>query len=153
MSNPLRRWPAPFLVAALSLQPLAALACDETAGTTMEQGASVSVGRIADLTWVVTEVAAQPVADTAGLSFSVAHDGAITGNGGCNSFAGHADLDAGVMTIGPLLSTRMACDEDRMALEARYLKALEQVRWFVLDTTGHLRLQREDGSLVLCLRP
>jgi hypothetical protein len=43
------------LVLALALHPAAALACAKTAPT-MEEGASISVGRMADLVWPLREV-------------------------------------------------------------------------------------------------
>lgn len=54
-----------------------------------------------------------------------ADDGRVTGSGGCNRYIGPYQADGGSLTIGPLASTRMACDQPRMDQEAAFLKALE----------------------------
>ena len=66
-------------------------------------------------------------------------DGSANGFGGCNTFGGSYELDGDSITIGPLASTMMACEEAKSAAEAAYLPALEAAdAWAV-----------EDGELVL----
>ena len=66
-------------------------------------------------------------------------DGSANGFGGCNTFGGSYELDGDSITIGPLGSTMMACEEAKSAAEAAYLPALEAAdAWAV-----------EDGELVL----
>jgi heat shock protein HslJ len=88
----------------------------------------------------------------AGLTLSVSFDGKVEGQTGCNRFTGKADLDAGMIVFGLLAVTEMACaDPVAMEREAAYLKALGEVRWFVVAPEG-LWLTREDGSVAVCLR-
>lgn len=135
-------------LAGVLVAPLTAHACEADAPS-LEQGASISVGRIADLVWSVREVNGRPVAEGAWLT--VTPDGALSGNTGCNRMTGSADLDAGVMEFGPLSVTEMACGADRMDLEAVVLTALPEVRWFAVGQDGMLYLQRQDGATVMCL--
>ena len=66
-------------------------------------------------------------------------DGSANGFGGCNTFGGAYELDGDSITIGPLASTMMACEEAKSAAEAAYLPALEAAdAWAV-----------ENGELVL----
>ena len=50
-------------------------------------------------------------------------DKTITGFGSCNNFNGTWSLDDGHLTVGPLVSTKMACD--KMDVEAHFLAALD----------------------------
>lgn len=141
------------LSAALALHPALALACGPPPvfDGDPEIGVSISVGRIADVIWVPLEIDGVAVPEGAGLSLTVHFDGKVEGTTGCNRFTGTVELDAGVMQFGPLAVTEMACLEpERMEREAAWLKALGEVRAFVAAPEG-LWLQREDGSVAVCL--
>jgi heat shock protein HslJ len=146
------------VAACLALAPGLASACDQLSpprfdggNPGLEGGVSISVGRIADLIWVPRVIDGEPVPEDAGLSLTVGFDGKVSGTTGCNRFSGSAEMDAGELVLGPLAATEMACVEpERMAREAAYLKALGEVRWFVLAPEG-LWLMRDDGSVAMCL--
>jgi heat shock protein HslJ len=141
------------LAATLSLQPTLALACDPPPVFDGDPatGVSVSVGRIADLIWVPLEIDGVAVPEGAGLALSVSFDGKVEGTTGCNRFTGTAEMDAGTLILGPLAVSEMACVEpEKMDREAAWLKALGEVRWFVVSPEG-LWLRREDGSVAVCL--
>ncbi|MBU3671146.1 MAG: META domain-containing protein [Sinobacteraceae bacterium] len=69
-------------------------------------------------------------------------DGRVSGHTGCNRSSAGYELDAAAMQLRILapLSTRMACEEGRMAFEASLLKALQGVRTLRLDGP-HLYLE------------
>lgn len=138
----------------MAAQPLSAAPC-ETAAPEPAEGVSVSlsVGRMADRVWELKTIGGDPIQDTADVWLSVTPDGAVSGRAGCNRYAGTADLDAGVMIFGPLAVTRMACDVRTMELEDAYLAALAEVTGFVVGGDGGLWLNREDGSVAVCLGP
>jgi heat shock protein HslJ len=146
------------LATALTLQPALSLACTEAKPPRFEGGVggfeggvSVSVGRLADQVWVPVHIDGQPVPEGAGLSLSVSFEGQVEGETGCNRFSGKADMDAGELVFGPLAVTEMACpDPVAMEREAAWLKALGEVRGFVVSPEG-LWLRREDGSVAVCL--
>ena len=48
-------------------------------------------------------------------------DGSASGFGGCNTFSGDYELDGDSITIGPIASTMMACEEAKSAAESAYL--------------------------------
>jgi heat shock protein HslJ len=146
------------LSAGLVLHPLAAWACSQPepprfdgGDPGLEGGVSISVGRIADLIWVPLVIDGEAVPEGSDLWLKVAFDGRVEGSTGCNRFTGQADMDAGELMFGPLAVTKMACVEpERMEREAAYLKALAEVRSFVVGPEG-LWLSREDGSVAVCL--
>jgi len=51
--------------------------------------------------------------------------GNLVGAGGCNRFFGTYSYADGALTIGPLATTRMTCDEDVMSAERALLETLE----------------------------
>lgn len=143
-------------IAAVTLGPASARACDEPGPPRFDgdpqAGVSVSVGRIADRTWEPRVIDGQGVPAGSGLSLSVGSDGTVAGSTGCNRFTGTAEMDAGELTLGPLVVTEMACaDPSAMERESAWLKALGEVRWFVVTPQG-LWLSREDGTVAVCLR-
>lgn len=141
------------LAAALSLHPALALACDPPPVFDGDPatGVSVSVGRITDVIWVPLEIDGVPVPEGAGLALAVSFEGKVEGTTGCNRFTGTAEMDAGTLILGPLAVTEMACVEaEKMDREAAWLKALGEVRGFVVAPEG-LWLRREDGSVAVCL--
>jgi heat shock protein HslJ len=66
-------------------------------------------------------------------------DGTVTGSSGCNRYTASYTVDGDALGIGPIASTRMACEPPADAVEHEYLTALEQVAAWRL----------EDGELVL----
>ncbi len=67
-------------------------------------------------------------------------DGIVSGTGGCNQFSGGYGVEGDTITIGPLMSTMMACDEELMAQESAIMQALEgATTWSVSGSTAHLR--------------
>ena len=78
--------------------------------------------------------------------------GTASGFGGCNRFTGKYELDGDSIAIGPLASTRMACEDAKTAVEDAYLPALEAVdAWaieggeLVLSANGEETLRYETG--------
>ena len=75
-------------------------------------------------------------------------DGRVSGNSGCNRFHGEFEVDGGALKIGPLATTRMACDETLMTQEREFLRALESAtKWAIVR--GMLDVHRADGERVL----
>jgi heat shock protein HslJ len=75
-------------------------------------------------------------------------DGKLTGNGGCNTYNGTYTLDGDKITIGPLATTRMACEQAVMDQETAYLNALAKASTYTLGK-GTLELRDADGALLV----
>lgn len=73
-------------------------------------------------------------------------DGEVTGNGGCNRYNGAIiSRGEGQLTIGPLASTKMACDA--LEAETQFMGALQTVTgWEITDQ--RLTLQYPGGGLM-----
>jgi heat shock protein HslJ len=62
------------------------------------------------------------------VTLAIQQDGAVSGQGPCNSYTGGLEQDGASVTFGPLASTLMACEEEaKTEIESRYLAALEAV--------------------------
>ena len=67
-------------------------------------------------------------AATEKANITFAADGTVSGNTGCNSFAGTYEVDGSKVTIhGNVAATMMACEPDAQALEQQFLTALGNV--------------------------
>lgn len=79
------------------------------------------------------------------LTLQFEENGNANGQGGCNSFgATFQATKEGKMTIGPVLSTNMAC-EGAMEMENAYFQALSKIQTFQRPQTT-LVLASEDGK-------
>ena len=97
------------------------------------RAASASAGALEldGTTWLLTDyvspdgaVFTVPAAVTPLLAFE---GGNITGNAGCNTFNATYTITGDAIEIGPIMSTKMACEEPMSTVEGAYLAALESV--------------------------
>ncbi|HSV57975.1 MAG TPA: META domain-containing protein [Variovorax sp.] len=121
---------------------------------------SVSLDQpIESRTWRLASIDAQPVIPSQDprQSAQVMFDGGtkrVSGSGGCNRISGSYQRTGAQLKIGPLASTRMACqDAGRGQLEARFMAALQATTNYsiagneliLLDDRGQT-LAKLDGS-------
>ena len=131
---------------------LALAACDATGstqGTTPEPASAAA--DLAGTSWTLVSVGGAPVVE-GGVGARLAFDtaGSVSGSTGCNSVSGMYALDGTSLTIGPLATTRMACEDALMTQEAAVLDALAGVEGWELDADGRLHLT---GGTELVLEP
>jgi heat shock protein HslJ len=106
--------------------------------------------------WVVTgynngrEAVVSPLAGTTLTAVFTGDD--VSGNGGCNTYTGGYQLDGDAVTIGPLASTMMACDQPVMDQEAQLLAAL-QVPATVEVSGANVTLRDAGGATQVTLAP
>jgi heat shock protein HslJ len=75
-------------------------------------------------------------------------DGQVTGSSGCNSFQGSFTVAEKALTIGPLATSRRACEKAVMVQEQEFLTAIQSATtWDVVR--GMLDVHRADGERVL----
>ena len=82
----------------------------------------------------------------AGLSFALAPDGRVHGNGGCNDLDGPYGVSGTDISIGPLMSTTRSCGDELDAREERFMTALQTAMTWTITPTG-LELRDYDGNL------
>jgi heat shock protein HslJ len=78
-------------------------------------------------------------------------NGRVSGSGGCNRFNGsYKTTGKQQLTIGPLATTYMACEEGVMTQESNYLKALQAAQRYELNKDGlQIFYKTDQGSGVL----
>ncbi|MEI8238664.1 MAG: META domain-containing protein [Actinomycetota bacterium] len=78
----------------------------------------------------------------------------VHGHSGCNSFAGHLDIERDAINIGPLMSTRKICEGGHnpsiMEQEAALLRAVEHTIGLRLEGE-RLTMLRADGGIAVSL--
>ncbi len=81
------------------------------------------------------------------ISLLFAEDGTVSGAAGCNNYSGGYQVDGNAITIGPLITTRMMCEEPQgvMDQEFAFTNALQQAATFEI-TGAELNLFNADGT-------
>lgn len=75
--------------------------------------------------WVLKTIDDVKVSNTDAPTIEFASEENISGFGGCNRYSSNVEIDGQKITFGPILSTRMACQD--MNTEVNFFKALSEV--------------------------
>jgi hypothetical protein len=89
----------------------------------MDAYGRVSVDDFQDATWQLVAMDGEPLPENARVSLVFGEKSRVAGKSGCNRYSTTVEeLSSGVLKVGmSLVSTKMACPDDRMSLEQRYL--------------------------------
>ena len=76
-------------------------------------------------------------------------NGQVSGSAGCNNYNATVSSEGGqALTIGPAISTMMACEEPAMSQETKYLSALQgAMQWSYYLGNLAITYQTEDGNI------
>jgi len=91
-----------------------------------------------------------PSAVTPSLEFD---DRTASGSGGCNTFSGPYQLDGENLKLGPIATTKVACEEPILAVETAYFAAMNVVNKAALLDNGRLQLWDARGKTTLVFVP
>jgi heat shock protein HslJ len=92
-----------------------------------------------------------PIAGTT-LTATFTPDGKVAGNAGCNTYNGEYKLDGTSLTVGPLATTMMACDQAVMDQETQFLAAFQTPT--TVETSGAtVTLRDASGATQVILGP
>lgn len=112
---------------------LAACGSSDSDGADTTTAPSVSVSSpgtdsLADTSWVL-EPSSLGVAIPDGVEVTIAFSGdQVSGNSGCNRYSGtYETVGEDGLKLGPLMSTKMACEPAQASVEGAYLPKLDQV--------------------------
>lgn len=77
----------------------------------------------------------------------------MAGRGGCNRYSGAVELEAvtpatGALTLGPVISTRMACMGRGDEVETAFHAALLEVNAYLVEADGTLSLTDGETALI-----
>ena len=77
--------------------------------------------------WKPDRLAGMSLGEDSRMYVQFEADGQLGGHGGCNRFFASYEINEGVLEIGPIGATRMACPEPAMSFEISLFEALESV--------------------------
>ncbi len=97
--------------------------------------------------WQVTSVVGKGPLDDHPITFEFDTEGNIAGDASCNRFGGTCTIEGNTIKIGPLRSTRRACEPEVMQQERKFLALLGSVATWKIDPDGSLILTGEDGEI------
>jgi heat shock protein HslJ len=99
------------------------------------------------------EALVSPLAGTE-ITASFGEDGQLTGSAGCNNYFASYETDAGQISIGPVGSTMMMCNNPpgMMDQETAYMAALEASTTYSIQS-DQLRMTDAEGTTTLTFAP
>ena len=96
--------------------------------------------------WEVTSLADEDPLDDHPITFEFDAEGNIAGDASCNRFGGTCTIEGNTIKIGPLRSTRRACEPEIMQQEQKFLALLSTVSaWSIED--DELVLTAPEGEI------
>jgi heat shock protein HslJ len=93
-------------------------------------GGHASASTLVGTEWRLEDLAGAGVMDRVQATLEFPEEGRVSGNGSCNQFHATVTVNGGVITFGPLATTRKMCGEAVMHQENEYLAALREVERF-----------------------
>jgi heat shock protein HslJ len=127
--------------------PEQALPEPEPIGDPAAQAPPVRGAGLAGSLWRVVAINGETPAAGSEPSLDFSVDGRVSGNGSCNRFAGEAAISTNEIAFSRAVSTRMACDPDRLTQEATLLRIIEGVVQWRLEDGDVLTLRGPGGTL------
>jgi len=117
------------------------------ASTSLAMETNQTTATLPGTAWQVTTFAGQaPLADHA-ITFEFDTEGNIAGDASCNRFGGTCTIEGNTMKIGPLRSTRRACEPEIMRQEQKFLALLATMTAWEIAAEDTLVLRGEDGEI------
>jgi heat shock protein HslJ len=133
------------------LIPLLAVAVASVASLTACGGdddtATPSAGDLDGRTFVATDIEGHTIVEGSEVVISFA-DGLVVVEAGCNSQRGDYDVDDGVLAVGELAMTMMACDEPLMTQDSLLATILAAGPTVELDGEA-LVLRNDTGTITM----
>ena len=103
--------------------------------------------------WQVIDIDGTPPLAHAAPTLEIDKDLRISGSSGCNRFFGAIKTESDALTLRGIGATQMACTEEKMEQEQRFLDALTATTQMTHDASGQLLLSDNDGRQRLLLTP
>jgi len=111
--------------------------------------AEVTTGEIPSGRYEIMSVQGAPVYK---LEFEIdASENRISGKTNCNTYGGSFFITGNEIKIGPLVSTKMYCEENNMEEERRVFEAFGNAKTFVFDNNMFI-LSSEKGIVLRAFR-
>ena len=118
---------------------------EESTITLGEIEAAALVGTMWTVTGTVANEAVSSVPMDAVASITIADDGTVAVNTGCNTGSGSVEVTDATLTFGPIAITKKACPPEQTALEASVLSVLQGEVTYTIDGNT-MSLRSGDGA-------
>jgi heat shock protein HslJ len=102
--------------------------------------------------WSILEIGGKDLVPESKPTLAFDPDGRVYGHGSCNRYFGNFKLTGEGLSVSPLGSTQMACDQALMDQEYAFHQILEKISRFEIDADGKLILHTDDGRTVVGTR-
>ena len=102
--------------------------------------------------WQVADLAGAGMIERSRVSVRFGADGQLSGQASCNRYSGRYQLSGEGLSIGPLVTTRMACAPALMNQEQRFLELLAAVHKARIDRLGRLVLTTPAGEAITAVQ-
>lgn len=112
-----------------------------------EEAAGLQPSKLIGGEWVCVTIGGKAAGGGRAPTLTFGDEGRVTGFGGVNRFSTDYTSAVGVIHFGQMVSTKMASDPDRMALERSFLESLSKVDAFSIEA-GMLRLRQGKDTLI-----
>lgn len=99
--------------------------------------------------WRIDQAQREPIVDRRLVRLDFGADGRLTGHGSCNRLGAAYTLHGDTLKVGPIITTKMACEPLLMEQEDRILSALEKAATARVRPDGLLEIRDVDGRGVL----
>ncbi len=110
---------------------------------------SASGGTLTGQTWVLIELAGQPLVTDSGITASFSADNTVSGSAGCNRYNGTYTASGDSITFSVNMAmTMMMCEQAIMDQETAYINALGQVNTYSVSDS-QLTLKDASGKTIL----
>jgi heat shock protein HslJ len=119
-----RRYASSLLFVVIAVVVCSCSSAKKPAATSSKTASTTQIS-LSGTEWVLSDLAGTPALPGGKATLGFPEAGRVAGNGSCNRFTGAVVITGDQLKIGPLASTRMACDEAVDQQEAMYFKALD----------------------------
>jgi len=109
--------------------------------------AVTSAQDIIDTAWRPTNIGEMRLQEDSNMIVQFKTGASLVGHSGCNRFFGDYEISAGVLSIGLLGTTRMACPEPVNSFEISFMEALQSAR--TLSRTETRLVMRDDKGVIV----
>ncbi len=106
---------------------------------------------LAGTSWTFVSIGGVPVAGERPTSLQFEGE-RLSGSAGCNRFSGSYKVEAGTLTVGPLMATKMACPGAGMAQESAFFALMRGPVTLAFPSDGTLEITGADGQRAILKR-
>lgn len=106
-------------------------------------------GTLAGQTWVLSELAGQPLVADSNITANFNADGSVSGSAGCNRYTGEFTASGDSISVSANMAmTMMMCEQAIMDQETAYINTLGQVKTYSV-ADSQLTLKDASGKTIL----